>query len=340
VTTPAYFGDATVRSVRPVARDVRLVEIEPTAGVTAYPLGSHLDLSLLIDGLPDTRSYSVIGAGPIDGAYRIAVKLLPDSRGGSRWVHDLTPGEHVQISVPRSHFRLLHGRPDYLLIAGGIGITALVGMAESLARRNQSFRLLYAGRHRDQMPFLDDLAEICGDSLDVFVSSEGRPLDVAAAIGALHPDGEAYVCGPLRLLDTVRDAWRAAGRTPARLRIETFGASGRYPTAAFTVRVADLDREVEVPVNRSMLAALTAAGIDLVWDCLRGECGLCTVTVLANDEPLDHRDVFLDEAERAAGTTLCACVSRATGGTVTVDTGARADPARWEPAENSAAGPG
>jgi vanillate O-demethylase ferredoxin subunit len=256
-------------------------------------------------------------------------------------VHGLTPGQQVQISLPRSHFRLLYGRPDYLLIAGGIGITALVGMAESLARRNQSFRLLYAGRHRDQMPFLDDLADICGDSLDVFVSTEGRPLDVVAAITALHPDGEAYVCGPLRLMDAAHDAWRAAGRTPARLRIETFGASGRFPTAAFTVRVADVDREVEVPANRSMLAALTAAGVDLVWDCLRGECGLCTVTVLTTDEPLDHRDVFLDQAERAAGTSLCACVSRATGGTVTVDTGARADPARWAaPAENTPAVPG
>jgi ferredoxin-NADP reductase len=333
VTSPNYFGDATVRAVRPAARDVRLIEIEPMAGASSYPAGSHLDLSLHIGGLPDTRSYSIVGAGPADGAYRIAVKLLPNTRGGSRWIHDLAPGQSIRISQPRSNFALLHGRPDYLLVAGGIGITPLIGMAQTLARHNRSFRLLYAGRERDQMPFLDDLAEICGDRLEVFASAEGQRLDVSAAISALHPDGEAYVCGPLRLMDSVTAAWNAAGRPPARLRIETFGASGRYPTAGFAVRVNDVDRDVEVSSTRTMLAALTDAGVDMMWDCLRGECGLCTVTVLAHDQPLDHRDVFLSEDERAAGASLCACVSRATGGSLTIDTGARPDPTRWRAAE-------
>jgi vanillate O-demethylase ferredoxin subunit len=336
VTLPGYFGDATVRSVSAVARDVRLVEIEPAAGVSAFALGSHLDLSLLIDGMPDTRSYSLVGAGPIDGSYRIAVKLLPNSRGGSRWVHDLVPGQPVRISKPTSHFQLLHGRTEYLLIAGGIGITALVGMAETLARGDRPFRLLYAGANRDRMPFLDELTDVCGSSLEVCVSGEGHRLDVRAAIDGLHPDGEAYVCGPLRLMDAARTAWIATGRPPARLRIETFGASGRYPSASFTVRVADAGRQVEVPATRTLLAALTEAGIDVMWDCLRGECGLCTVAVLDTDHPLDHRDVFLSEDERAAGTALCACVSRASSGTVTIDTGARPDPARWQPAPGSA----
>lgn len=329
MTTTKYFGEATVRAVRLVARDVRLVEIEPATGVSAYPLGSHLDLSLDIAGLADTRSYSVVGDSPVAGAYRIAVKLLPDTRGGSRWVHDLVPGQSVQISQPRSQFPLQHGRPDYLLVAGGIGITPLVGMAQTLARHDRPFRLLYAGRDRDQMPFLDELAEICGNRLEVFASGEGQRLDVGAAISALHPAGEAYVCGPLRLMDAARAAWDTAGRPPTRLRIETFGASGRYPTASFMVRVDDLDRDVAVSSTRTMLAALTDAGVDMIWECLRGECGLCTVTVLDHDQALDHRDVFLSEDERAAGASLCACVSRATGGTVTIDTGARPDPTRW-----------
>jgi ferredoxin-NADP reductase len=340
VTSPAYFGDATVRSVRAVARDVRLVEIEPAAGASAYPLGSHLDLSLHIDGLPDTRSYSLVGAGPVADCYRIAVKLLPNSRGGSRWVHDLAPGQPVLISTPSSHFQLVHGRTEYLLIAGGIGITALLGMAETLARLDRPFRLLYAGKDRDRMPFLDELAAVCGPSLEVFVSGEGHRLDIRGAIDALHPDGEAYVCGPLRLMDAARTAWRATARAPARLRIETFGASGRYPTVSFTVRVADVGREVEVPATRTLLAALIGAGVDMMWDCLRGECGLCTVAVLDNDQPLDHRDVFLSEDERTAGTALCACVSRASSGTVSIDTGARPDPERWHPAPGSATGPG
>jgi ferredoxin-NADP reductase len=332
MTEPDYFGAATVRDVSVVARDVRLVELEPAAGVSPYPPGSHLDLSLRIDGLPDTRSYSVVGASPVAGAYRIAVKLLPDSRGGSRWVHGLVPGQTVTISRPRSHFPLQHGRPEYLLIAGGIGITALVGMAETLARHQRPFRLLYAGRDREEMPFRRELADVCSDALEVFATADGQRLDIAAAIDRLDPDGEAYVCGPLRLMDAARAAWRQAGRPAARLRIETFGASGRYPTAGFTVRVDDVGREVAVPANRTMLTALTEAGVEMMWDCLRGECGLCTVTVLDHDAPLDHRDVFLSEDERAAGTAMCACVSRASTGRVSIDTGARPDPARWRSA--------
>jgi vanillate O-demethylase ferredoxin subunit len=213
-------------------------------------------------------------------------------------------------------------------------------MAETLARHDRPFRLLYAGAHRDRMPFLEELADVCGRSLEVFVSAEGHRLDIRAAIDALHPNGEAYVCGPLRLMDAAGAAWTAAGRPPARLRIETFGVSGRYPTAGFTVRVADAGRDVEVPATRTMLEALTAAGVDMMWDCLRGECGLCTVAVLDHDQPLDHRDVFLSEDEQAAATALCACVSRASGGTVTIDTGSRPEPARWRPATGSATVPG
>jgi ferredoxin-NADP reductase len=322
-----------------------MVEIEPDGGTSPYPAGSHLDLAVTIRGLPDVRSYSIVGAGPTDGAYRLAVKLLPDSRGGSRWVHTLVAGETIAISRPRSDFPLHHGRPEYLLIAGGIGITPIVGMAQTLAHHGRPFRLLYAGQTRDQMPFLDELAEICGDRLEMYATAERRRIDLAEAFDALHTDGEAYVCGPLRLMEAARVAWDAARRPPTRLRIETFGVSGRYPTAAFTVRVADTGRDVEVTSSRTLLAALADAGVDVMGDCLRGECGLCTVAVLAHDLPLDHRDVFLSETERADGEKLCACVSRAAGGTITIDTGARPDPLRrsspeggWVPASLRAAG--
>jgi hypothetical protein len=75
-----------------------------------------------------------------------------------------------------------------------------------------------------------------------------------------------------------------------------------------------------------MLDALKDAGVDMMRDCLRGECGLCAVRVLDVDGELDHRDVFLDDEEQSAGETMLTCVSRAVGGAVTVDTGFRAGP--------------
>jgi ferredoxin-NADP reductase len=323
-----HFGPAHVRAVQVLADDVRLVEIVPDGGAQPYPLGSHLDLAVVLDGLPDVRSYSLVGERPVDGAYRIAVKRLPESRGGSAWVHTLQPGAALEVSPPRSHFALQHGRPEYLLVAGGIGITPIVGMAHALHRAGAPMRLLYAARTRAQLVFAEELAELLGDRLQLFASDAGARIDLAAAIDALHPDGELYLCGPPALRADAQRAWSAAGRPRDRLRFETFANSGRHPTEPFVARVRDHgDREVAVPANRTLLAALQDAGIEVMADCLRGECGLCAVDVVAAGA-LDHRDVFFSDAEQEAGTALCSCVSRAVGGTVTIDTGYRPASAR------------
>jgi ferredoxin-NADP reductase len=328
MATASHFAGGRVRAARDVASDVRMIEIEPSTGpARPYPTGAHLDIAVVIDELPDIRSYSLVGERPVDGAYRIAVKDVPDSRGGSRFVRALEPGANVEVSEPESHFELQYGRPEYLLVAGGIGITPLVGMAHALERHGRPSRLLYAGRTREQMPFVEELSGLLGDRLELFVSADGRRLDLAAEIERLHPDGELYLCGPLRLRDAALRAWREKGRRADRLQFETFASGGRFAPEEFVVRLADQDsREVLVRRNRTVLDALRDDGVDMMWDCLRGECGLCAVRVLDAEGELDHRDVFLDEEEQRSGATLLTCVSRAVGGTLTIDTGFRAGP--------------
>src|SRR3954452_3639843 len=133
----SHFGPARVRDVRDVASDVRMVEIEPDAGAKPYPTGAHLDIAVIIDELPDIRSYSLVGERPADGAYRIAVKDVPDSRGGARFVRPLEPGATLQDCHPGSPVEVQYGRPEYLLVAGGIGITPMVGMAHALERHQR-----------------------------------------------------------------------------------------------------------------------------------------------------------------------------------------------------------
>src|SRR5690348_5264602 len=303
-----------------------MVEIEPDGGAKPYPTGAHLDIAVIVDELPDVRSYSLVGEGPADGAYRIAVKEVADSRGGSRFVRALEPGADVEVSEPRSHFELQFGRPEYLLVAGGIGITPMLAMAHALERHGRPFRLLYAARTREQMAFVDELEALLGERLELFVSAEGGRLDLDAAIESLHPDGELYLCGPLRLRDAALHTWRDKGRRADRLQFETFASGGRFPAEEFIVRVHDQDdREITVRRNRTVLDALKDAGVDMMWDCLRGECGLCAVRVLEAEGELDHRDVFLSEDEQREGQTLLTCVSRAVGGPVTIDTGFRPD---------------
>jgi vanillate O-demethylase ferredoxin subunit len=174
------------------------------------------------------------------------------------------------------------------------------------------------------MAFVEELGELLGDRLEIFVSSEGRPLELAAEIERLHPDGELYLCGPLRLRDAAVRAWRERDRRPDRLQFETFASGGRFAPEEFVVRLADQDdREIVVRRNRTVLDALKDNGVDMMWDCLRGECGLCAVRVLAVDGELDHRDVFLDEEEQQSGEKLLTCVSRAVGGGIRIDTGFR-----------------
>jgi ferredoxin-NADP reductase len=310
---------ARVRAVRDVAARVRAIELEPD-GCGPYPPGSHIDIRL---GHDDVRSYSVVGARPVDGAYRVAVKRLPDSRGGSRYMHSLSPGDTLQITRPASHFELRFGAPEYLLIAGGIGVTPLLGMAERLVAAGAEVRMLYAGHARAEMPFLDELRELLGDRLTPHVTEEGTRMEAARAFDELGEDADVYLCGPHRLQEAIRAAWREAERPPTNLRFETFASSGAYPNERFLVRVDDYGVEVEVPENRSMLEALRAEGVEVMYDCLRGECGLCAVDVLAADCQMDHRDVFLSEAERAEQRKICTCVSRVIRGSLTVDTGYR-----------------
>jgi ferredoxin-NADP reductase len=312
-----------VHAIEEPAEDVRLLALVPETGAaTPYPAGSHLTVTLPVGDRLLTRSYSLIGETPADGAWRIVVKRVVPSRGGSAAMWALVPGAVLTVTEPRSHFELALGRPDYLLIAGGIGITPILGMAERLVRLGHRPRLVYAARKRSQMAFVGRLQALLGDRLVLTVDEDGGSLDLAREIACLHAEGEIYMCGPAGMMEAARAAWQDAGRLPTRLRFETFGSSGARPATAFTVHVRDHGRDVPVPPDRSLLDALADAGIELAYDCLRGECGLCVVDVTATAGMLDHRDVFLSAHQKQASTKLCACVSRADAD-ITIDTGYR-----------------
>jgi ferredoxin len=170
------------------------------------------------------------------------------------------------------------------------------------------------------MPFLDKLRDVLGDALELFSSSQGQRLLLPDAFGGLPADGLAYVCGPLRLQVAAREAWESVGRPARLLRTESFGSSGRFPAEAFTVRIPRLDKTVEVPSDRTILDALLEAGVPMIADCLRGECGLCVLPVLAAAGIVDHRDAFLSPAQQQENAAICTCVSRAVGCDLVLDT--------------------
>ncbi|HKU12013.1 MAG TPA: PDR/VanB family oxidoreductase, partial [Sinomonas sp.] len=242
----------------------------------------------------------------------LSVFRTPASRGGSVFMHGLAEGDEVELTQPMQNFPLRVGAARYAILAGGIGVTAVLGMARVLARLGADYRFVYAGRSRDAMAYLDELIAEHGDRLEVHVDNEGTQLDVRTLISGLGLDTELYMCGPIRLMDAVRRAWQDSELDPPNLRYETFGNSGWFDPEEFTVRIPRLGIETVVPKGRSMLEALEAAGVDLMSDCRKGECGLCQVDVLELTGTIDHRDVFYSQRQQHAAATMCCCVSRVT----------------------------
>jgi vanillate O-demethylase ferredoxin subunit len=240
----------------------------------------------------------------------LGVQLARQSRGGSAFMHSLRRGQKVTITQPLQNFPLRYGRPSYVLAAGGIGITALVAMAKALKARDADYRFVYGARSRPLLAFVDDLAAEHGERLELRIDDEGNPLEVEELVASCTPDTELYVCGPTPMLDAIKSAWAKAGRHPVALRFETFGSSGRFAPEPFTVRIPRLGIQTVVPHDVSMLEALETAGADLMFDCRKGECGLCQVKVLDVSGVIDHRDVFLSEDQHRAADRLQCCVSR------------------------------
>ena len=316
----------TVESIRDVTPTIREFRLRPDNGrVAPCPPGSHISVNVLIDGQPARRCYSLVENSD-HSAYRIAVRLAPDSRGGSRGMWSLQQGARIEATNPTSLLEIDWTRKNYCLIAGGIGITPITSIAAALRRQNIEAPLYYAVKSRGDAAFLDELTTLLGDRLTLCASDEGGRIDLDATFRMLPDDAIAIICGPMRMLEAARRTWNDLGRAPSDLRYETFGSSGLKPTAEFRVRLKDTGTELVVPPNSSMLDALNGAGFEVISDCQRGECGVCAVDVVAVEGEIDHRDVFFSDQQKHENRKICPCVSRAIG-VVTIDTLYRADAA-------------
>ncbi len=201
-----------------------------------------------------------------------------------------------------------------MLIAGGIGITPIIAMADRLKRLGKPYTLHYAGRTRRTMAFLDRLAAEHGDHLHLYPRDEGARLQLDAAIGAPVEGRQIYACGPGRLLEALELATN--GWPAGMLHVEHFGAAGALldpsKEEAFEVVLEDSGFTVPVAPDQTLLEALRAAGIDVASDCEEGLCGTCEVAV-TSEANIDHRDGVLSREERSEGRRMMACCSRARG---------------------------
>ncbi|WP_181725584.1 PDR/VanB family oxidoreductase [Nocardia gipuzkoensis] len=278
--------------------------------------GAHLDLELPSGRL---RQYSLCGDPADVRAYRVAVRRIPEGGGGSVEAHDALPvGSPIVVRGPRNAFPFAvpgHGSLAARLhfVAGGIGITPILPMARLAHRLGVEWTMVYTGRSRDTLPFLDEIAGF-GDRVVVRTDDEHGLPDAAALLPGVGPDTAVYCCGPVPMITVIAETVREMPYVE--LHSERFSPPPIVNGKPFEIQFASTGEVLEVGADRSALDTILRARPDRPYSCRQGFCRTCKIRVLAG-EP-DHRDTVLTAAEHEAGEMLV-CVSRADGGRLVLD---------------------
>ena len=306
----------TVRVVRKTAEatDIATFELVDAQGDALPPFsaGAHIDVHLP-NGL--VRQYSLCNDSAETHRYLIGVLRDPASRGGSLAMHDLVnEGDILQISAPKNHFPLAHEARRSLLLAGGIGITPILCMAERLAISGAEFDLHYCTRSPARTAFRNRIRGSAFTSRVHFHFDDGdaaQKLDIAATLGKVEDGTHLYVCGPKGFMNAVLDTARAAGWPEAQLHYEFFAANVGPSDSdeSFEVKLASSGRVIKVEKDKTIITALAAAGVEIPFSCEQGVCGTCLTRVLEGVP--DHKDNYLTPEEQAANDQLLPCCSRA-----------------------------
>lgn len=272
--------------------------------------GAHIDVVL---GPGMERQYSLCGDPSDRTSWRIGVLREPAGRGGSAHVHEqLRQGDKVRVRGPRNHFAL-RSAPRYRFIAGGIGITPILPMLAAAQAAGAEWTLLYGGRTRGSMAFTEELSRY-GDRVTVAPQDETGLLDLPSVLDGVGEDTLVYCCGPGALLDAVET------RCPAGvLHVERFAPKEQPEgeNTQFEVELAQTGTTITVAPDISVLDAVRASGVEVLFSCTEGTCGTCETDVL--DGTPDHRDSVLTDEEREAGETMMICVSRCRGKKLVLD---------------------
>ena len=311
-----------VTAKRIEATDIASFELMEAHGGTlpAFSAGSHVDVHLP-GGL--TRPYSLCNAPDGGGAYQVAVLREAASRGGSIAMHtQVQVGDELRIGRPKNHFPLAHGATHSVLLAGGIGVTPLLCMAERLAHTGASFELHYSVRSVERAAFRQRIAAsafACRVHFHFDDGDEAQALQLAPLLAAVRPGVHLYVCGPQGYMDWVLGAARTAGWPAEQLHHEFFGAdvAPAEGDAGFEVQLASSGRVIAVKKDQTVVQALAAAGVEVWMSCEQGVCGTCLTRVLEGE--CDHRDHYLTPEEQAANDQFTPCCSRAKSARLVLD---------------------
>ena len=300
------------------AAGVAAFELAPIEGVLpTFQPGAHIDVHLP-NGL--VRQYSITNGPGESASYRIGVKLEPDSSGGSSCLHEtVREGDVLAISEPRNNFPLRRDSTRTVLVAGGIGITPLLAMAQTLDRMSLPFELHCFVQSAEHVAF-SEVVDGLGESVvrHLGLSPDETVAEIRRLVASYESFANLYVCGPGPMLEAVRREASAAGWPDEAVHFEYFKNTNEIDdSSTFEVALARSAMTVTVPAGATILEVLRGHGVIMPSSCEQGACGTCVATVLEG-EP-DHQDVYLNDSEHRAGDRIMTCVSRATSDRLVLD---------------------
>jgi len=297
--------------------DIRVLELRSKVGgeLPEFSPGAHISVRAP-NGM--VRKYSLCNDPAERDRYIIGVLREPHGRGGSiSIVDDVNEGDDILVTPPRNDFPLVNSPAGYTFIAGGIGITPILSMIRHLKSSDgPKFKLYYCTRSKQKTAFFNELSTPKFSSQVVMHHDGGdltNALDLWPALE--NPKGHVYCCGPRGLMESVRDMsghWNASS-----VHFEAFSESEAHKSndRPFRVRLARSGALLDVPVDKTILETIRAAGCDAPSSCESGTCGTCKTALLAGEA--DHRDLVLSQNER--GSHIMICVSRARSDEITID---------------------
>ena len=308
----------TVARKWPVGEGIAGFKLSPLDGILpGFQPGAHIDVHMP-NG--EIRQYSLTnGPGETD-SYIIGVKLEPDSKGGSKCMHEtVREGDLLAISAPRNNFPLRRDAKKTILVAGGIGITPIIAMAKTLKHLSSPCTLHYFAQSAAHVAF-DDTIEGFGADAQKHL---GLPPDETRArleeiLTGYAPGTHFYVCGPGPMLEAAREVAAASGWPDEAVHFEYFKNNNELDQGtAFEIALARSNMSLEVPAGKSIIDVLRENGVSVPSSCEQGACGTCVTDVLEG-EP-DHQDVYLRDTDKESGEKIMICVSRAHSARLVLD---------------------
>lgn len=302
-----------------VATDIVSFELVRGDGKSLPPFsaGAHIDV-VPCSGI--IRQYSLLNNPAETHRYRIAVLLEPNSRGGSKAMHGLSVGQSLEISAPKNHFPLADDAEHSILLAGGIGITPVLSMAEHLTQRGASFELHYCVKNEARAAFIERLRDAdLGSRANIYIDtvSDDRRINLDHILSEPSEGKHLYVCGPGGFIEAALNKATRLNWCDSNQHREFFRGSVQSVGGAFRIELAKSGRIVEVEANETVLAALSRSGVEIPTSCEQGVCGTCLTTVLSGKP--EHLDSYLTDDEKSANNQFLPCCSRSLSPVLVVD---------------------